>query len=154
MSKLVKCGNGSCGLETAFSNWKWTPGPLPGIHKYHCPQCGYDNFSEVFNPDGQRKEPATVLEEAQRLVYGARQAAYGHPLDDYTKTVEAFNSLTGHSLTAEQGVMFMILVKLSRECHAPKRDNRVDGAGYFGCLDRIVTEREKRGAAAGANPKP
>jgi hypothetical protein len=88
--------------------------------------------------------PETILEEAQRLVHGARGDAYGHPLDDYTRVTQAFNALTGHTLTAEEGVLFMVCVKLSRESHVPKRDNRVDGAGYLECLDMIRTERARR----------
>lgn len=83
----------------------------------------------------------TILQEAIRLVGGARQSAYGHPFDDYTRTVQAFNALTGLNITVSQGVVFMICVKLSRESHHPKRDNRVDGAGYFQCLD-MVREKE------------
>lgn len=39
----------------------------------------------------------------------------------------------------------MVAVKISRQCHMPKRDNLVDGAGYFNCLDMIGQERERRG---------
>lgn len=86
-------------------------------------------------------QPITVLEEAQELVYGARGANYGHPYDDYRRTVDAFRALTGLELTPEQGAMFMVCVKLSRESHRPKRDNRVDGAGYLACLD-LMRERQ------------
>ena len=36
----------------------------------------------------------------------------------------------------------MIAVKISRECHRPKRDNRVDIAGYAEALDMVVNYRE------------
>lgn len=88
----------------------------------------------------------SILAEADRLTNGDRNAAYGHPLDDYTKTTSAFNALTGRDLTPEEGVLFMICVKLSREMHAPKRDNRVDAAGYINCLQKIVDERARRSA--------
>ena len=35
-------------------------------------------------------------------------------------------------------------VKISREVNQPKRDNRTDGAGYWGCLDKVVEERKRR----------
>lgn len=35
----------------------------------------------------------TILEEAQRLVYGDRQASYGHPADDYECTGRLFHAL-------------------------------------------------------------
>ena len=92
----------------------------------------------------------SVLLEADGLVSGERGEAYGHPLDDYEKTVGAFNALTGHKLTAEQGIIFMICVKLARECHKAKRDNRVDGPGYFKCLDMAIEERDRRASSSSA----
>ncbi len=88
----------------------------------------------------------TVLQEAQRLVYGDRGAAYGHPLDDYTRTAALWSPILGVPVTAEQAILCMIQVKISRECHAPKRDNRVDIGGYSECLDRVDQERKRRDA--------
>lgn len=93
----------------------------------------------------------SILLEAQNLVHGPRQDDYGHPFDDYSRVTGAFNALTGHNLTAEEGAIFMVCLKLSRECNRPKRDNRTDGAGYFGVLDMIASERNLR---EGANGKP
>lgn len=86
----------------------------------------------------------SILAEAMKLTSGDRNKAYGEPLDDYGKTVAAFNALTGHNLTVEQGVLFMVLVKLSREQHRPHRDNRVDAAGYIRCLDEVIQEKARR----------
>jgi len=36
----------------------------------------------------------------------------------------------------------MIGVKISRECNKPKRDNRIDIAGYAEALDMVVNYRE------------
>lgn len=88
----------------------------------------------------EEPEDAPVTEEATRLVYGERRKSYGHPHDDYSRVVGAFNALTGHTLTAAQGVIFMLCVKLAREAHKPKRDNRVDGCGYFACLDLVQSK--------------
>lgn len=90
------------------------------------------------------KEHESILLEAQRLVHGDRNAAYGHPLDDYSRTVGAFNALTGHKLTAVEGALFMVCVKLSREVHKPKRDNTVDGAGYLECMAWMRDEMKRR----------
>ncbi len=88
-----------------------------------------------------------ILEEALRLVHGDRNADYGHPYDDYSKTTTLFNSLTGRDLTVSEGVLFMLCVKMSRLGHALKRDSLVDLAGYAEVL-RIVTETEKVEAQA------
>lgn len=92
----------------------------------------------------------TVLEEAQRLVHGDRGAHYGHPLDDMTRTADAITAFFRHKLKpgvrfiAEDVSKIMVLVKLSREMNRPKRDNRVDGPGYFETLDMQIKERERR----------
>lgn len=94
--------------------------------------------------------PESVLLEAERLTTGARRGDYGHPLDDYTRTAELVSAvfrhklLPGVSLTAEDMIRAMICVKLSRDVNLPKRDNRTDGAGYFGCLQMVTEERERR----------
>jgi uncharacterized protein DUF6378 len=92
----------------------------------------------------------TVLQEANRLVNGDRQKDYGHPLDDYTKT-GAFWSIIlkdklkpGETISPQDCVLMMVCLKISREMNLPKRDNRVDGAGYFGALDLIYQEIQRR----------
>ena len=85
----------------------------------------------------------SILQEAENLTNGARKASYGNPLDSYTRITQAFNAITGHTLTPEEGIMFMIFLKLDRERHNPKRDNRVDGAGYFNVLDMATEAKTK-----------
>lgn len=90
----------------------------------------------------------TALQEAQRLVYGDRGADYGHPIDDYDRTAALWSTILGNPVTAEQAVLCMVALKISRECNKHKRDNAVDIAGYAECLQRIVEERERRKGAA------
>lgn len=94
----------------------------------------------------------TVLEEAQRIVYGDREESYGHPFDDFTRTGKMWAAILGVDVTPEQVALCMVALKISRECHRPGRDNRVDGPGYFATLDRVVERRAalERGAAFGA----
>ena len=87
---------------------------------------------------------AEVLLEAHKLITGARQASYAHPLKDYTQTRDIFEAITGVSLTVEQAILFMVSVKLSRlrtaldsneiDC----RDTVIDAAGYIGCLAMVL----------------
>lgn len=86
----------------------------------------------------------TVLEEAQRLVYGARQEAYGHPLDDFSKTAKMWSAILGVDVTAEQVGLCMICVKISRQLNSPKRDNMTDAAGYAATVQMCVDERDSR----------
>lgn len=88
--------------------------------------------------------PETVLQEAQRLVYGDRNADYGHPLDDFSRTAQIWSAILGSPVTAEQVGLCMIGVKLSRQCNHPKRDNMTDAAGYAGTVQMVIEERLKR----------
>lgn len=93
----------------------------------------------------------SVLEEAQRLVHGDRGAAYGHPLDDFGRTGRMWGAILGiPDVPPEAVALCMVAVKLSREVNHPKRDNRVDGPGYWETADMIHAERERRRLASWA----
>jgi len=112
--------------------------------------------------------PKTIADEASALVYGDRQAAYGHPSSDFTCTGRIMASIIGRWLesegwslthpTFEDGrdeplylpnippdvvALLMTAVKLSRQSASPKRDNLVDLIGYTLCADRIVEGETK-----------
>lgn len=90
--------------------------------------------------------PETILEEAQRLTHGERQASYGHPIDDFSRTAAMWQAILGCPVTAEQVAMCMIAIKLSRLCHTMRRDSVVDVAGYANTMQMIADERERRNA--------
>lgn len=88
------------------------------------------------------REPETALQEAQRLVHGARGKDYGHPIEDFTRTGKMWGAILGTDpVPPEKVALCMIAVKLSRECNAAKRDNAVDIAGYAETL-AMVRERQ------------
>ncbi len=91
----------------------------------------------------------TICEEANRLASHERQKDYGHPIDDFTCQGKMMAAI----LTRVLGIdipdippkvvgMLMCAVKLSREAHVSKRDNRVDLAGYAMCM-QMIDEYEK-----------
>lgn len=90
----------------------------------------------------------SVLQEAQRLTHGPRQADYGHPLDDYTRTAALISALFAHKLkeplTAEEASLIQCCVKMSRHINAPKRDNMTDLAGYAWVTWACTEERKRR----------
>lgn len=86
----------------------------------------------------------SILMEAHRLTRGDRNEDYGHPLDDFSKTAKMWSAVFGVEVTAEQVALAMVCVKISRQLNAPKRDNLVDGAGYFSTIEMIEQERERR----------
>ena len=79
----------------------------------------------------------SILLEAYSLVHGVKRQSYGHPREDYGRVAQMMTAILGVEVTAAKAILCMIAVKISRECHCPKRDNRVDGAGYFECLDLV-----------------
>jgi hypothetical protein len=92
---------------------------------------------------------AEIIREAFELVTGDRQKAYNHPLEDYQRTVNIFNALYGADvMTAEDGVLFMICMKLSRlmnelDNNLEVPDNTRDAIGYLGCLNMIRHARRE-----------
>lgn len=84
----------------------------------------------------------TILEEAQRLVHGPRQQSYGHPFDDFSRTGRLWGAILGcDPIPPDLVALCLVAVKISREVNAPKRDNRVDMAGYAETLD-LVRQRQ------------
>lgn len=57
------------------------------------------------------------------------------------KVVAAFNVITGHKLTNEQGWLFMVLLKAVRSQQgAFKPDSYVDGSAYFSLMGEEASE--------------
>ncbi len=77
-----------------------------------------------------------ILEEAAELVDGPRQQDYGHPKLNHARLAAAWNgyllgrSLVDAPLDARDICNMMVLLKVMREAHRPKRDNLVDIAGW------------------------
>lgn len=82
--------------------------------------------------------PKTILEEARDLVYGDRNAQYGHPKDDYAKVATMWSAFLGVEISPHQAASMMIFIKMSRLAHEPKRDTIVDIAGYAEVVARIL----------------
>ena len=85
-----------------------------------------------------------ILTEAQSLVYGDRQATYGPPIEDFTRSGRMIGAILGiPDVAPEQVAQIMIAVKLSRLSETPgKRDTWVDIAGYADCGYRCVETQE------------
>lgn len=96
----------------------------------------------------------SVLDEARRLVHGARSADYGHPLDNHVTTAELFSAYLDRKygssaceIDADDVCWFNVLQKCSRDADTPKRDNLVDVAGYAENLQIVRDERARRADA-------
>jgi len=86
------------------------------------------------------EEARTLRSSPQGLLL--RGQDYGHPYEDFSRTAKIWSAILGIEVTPQQAILCMIAVKISRECHRPKRDNRVDIAGYAEALDMVVNYRE------------
>lgn len=85
-------------------------------------------------------EPESILLEAQGLVHGDRNSAYGHPAEDFARTAGMWNGYLRDALkrplVEEDVAAMMIQVKLSRIRNdilggrPVKRDSITDAAGY------------------------
>lgn len=86
---------------------------------------------------------AEILTEAYGLVTGPRQEQYDHPAEDYQKVVDIFKALTGHRLSVQEALLFMVSVKMARLRTAIQRDGEihhdslVDALGYLACINMV-----------------
>ena len=92
----------------------------------------------------ESSRPETVNEEAQRLITGDRNKTYDHPLDNFNRIARIWSVIFGIEVSEEQVGLAMVGVKIAREAYHPKRDNLVDGAGYFGTVQMVIDERVRR----------
>jgi hypothetical protein len=79
----------------------------------------------------------TIAQEAIGLVTGDRQASYGHPYINFKETADLWSVVLGIDVTPEQVGLCMVLLKVARELHVPKRDNLVDAIGYLMTYDAV-----------------
>ena len=88
----------------------------------------------------------TILQEAQAAVYGDRQADYGSVTENFQRIADYWNVTLNRKLkapiTPEEIGLCMIGVKMARQQFKPKRDNLVDGAGYFATIEKMDIEKE------------
>lgn len=84
-----------------------------------------------------------ILDDAKEAVFGERQQAYGHPLEDFmraSKLMEAYLATRPQgTLRAHDIPLMMILIKMARLMETPNhRDSVVDIAGYAQAYARTV----------------
>ena len=84
---------------------------------------------------------ADILLEAHQLVKGPRNNDYGNVVDDYTKVISIFESLTGIKLSMSDALLFMVSIKMARlrtnlERNRLHHDSLLDALGYLGLLNQ------------------
>lgn len=95
----------------------------------------------------QPEPTATVLEEANDIIYGDREKTYGAPDVNLRRIAHLWaeylnqkypDESTCHRISPEDVCWMMVQLKMARQMNAPKRDNLVDAAGYVALIDRIT----------------
>ena len=101
---------------------------------------GESHDEDVFLAEPHEIKPAklpTILEQAQKLIYGDREADYGSVTENFTNIAKGWSVIAKTELTPEQVGLMMVWVKISRQLNRQKQDNLIDAAGYLGCIEKI-----------------
>ena len=88
---------------------------------------------------------ADILLEAHQLVTGPRNNDYGNVVDDYSKVISIFESLTGIQLSMSDALLFMVSVKMARlrtnlEKNRLHHDTLLDALGYLALLKQAYED--------------
>lgn len=94
----------------------------------------YKELQELINNDPEKE---SILQEAERIVNGDRQADYSDPVENFKRIATIASVLIGKEITAKDCCKVMMAVKLAREANKHKRDNLVDLCGYNHILNLI-----------------
>lgn len=86
---------------------------------------------------------AKILQDAEKLVNGDRNAQYGDPSQDFQRTAELWSTFLGIKIEPWQVAPMMALLKLSRISWNPrKEDSWTDLAGYAACGWDVVVQKQ------------
>lgn len=89
---------------------------------------------EIINNDPEKE---SILQEAERIVNGDRQADYNDPIENFKRIATIASVLIGNEISPKDCCKVMMAVKLAREANKHKRDNLVDLCGYNHILNLI-----------------
>ncbi len=83
----------------------------------------------------------TLTQEAEELINGPRRQSYGPIEESSRRLAEAWSSLLSsklkESITPEETMLMMVMLKLLRETQEHKRDNLVDAVGYILLAEKV-----------------
>lgn len=84
-----------------------------------------------------------VLIEANKIIHGRAQDDYGNVKRSHTNIARQWTKYlymkygSNSAIDAEDVCYMMMLVKMIRDIHKPKRDNLVDACGYIALIQEI-----------------
>lgn len=97
----------------------------------------------VTKPYPTEAPEANILREAETIIYGDREATYGHPAKNLESIARFWTGYLKQKygldapLNPEDVCWMMALLKMSRQMNSHKRDNLVDAAGYLALIERV-----------------
>lgn len=92
---------------------------------------------------------SSVLDDAQKIIEGARQTEYGPPSESFGRIAQMWSAYLGIHIGVHDVALMMVLLKTSRARNGvlatgqPQRDSLVDIAGYAGCSDLCRDQSHK-----------
>lgn len=90
--------------------------------------------------------PPVELEASKLVRNGEREAAYGHPNQDLTRTAGMWSAILGLPVTPQNVALCMAALKISRLVSSPgHRDSLTDLVGYAVVYDRIKEVENAQG---------
>ena len=85
-----------------------------------------------------------ILTEANKIVNGARNEAYGSPEDNFKRIAGYWSGYLEKEVTAHDVAIMMMLLKIARTSTGTgSMDNYVDIAGYAACAGEIYNKGEE-----------
>jgi hypothetical protein len=89
------------------------------------------------------KSRGKILEEAHKLVYGARQSTYGPPEDNFARIAKGWSVLLGVDVTSAQVATCMAWLKMCRLVHeASDADGYTDAAAYMALAGELAGAKD------------
>ena len=88
-------------------------------------------------PNAKIQTAETILEEAERVVNGPRRRDYDHPYYNFQRIADLWSVLFDIEISSRAVAQAIILMKVARDMHSPKRDNLVDICGYARCIELV-----------------
>lgn len=86
-----------------------------------------------------------ILTEANKIVNGTRNEAYGKPEDNFNLIADFWSDYLNIEVTAHDVAIMMILLKVARaKTGKGSIDNYVDIAGYSACAGEVYTKEEEK----------
>lgn len=133
-----------CGAREGEAHYMTCPGPNVGCTWPGC----RDTSLHMHLGDRALAEASemqeTVLEEAQRIIYGDREQTYGHPAKNFENIAAFWNAYikmkrgVDANIDPDDVALMMALMKIARQTHKAVRDNITDICGYAACVQKIA----------------